>query len=416
MRRIIPFLFALLIPALAHAQSVVRYNGNIYTINSSAPQPGALYPVLANTDATVQICTYSTTVACPSLVTTYTSGSGATSCPTSAQLTPSNVTSSTNCTALVDAQGNFGVWIAQGNYQYNVTTTYGTFGPYDFSTTGSSGTSGVPTVNGSADPVVLNGAGVNCSIATGTQTCSVPASGVTSLNTLTGALTIACATGLTCTPSGGNTITISLSAVFAITSFTGGWTVPVGASVVNPPFAATYSTTPASANITNTEGISSPTNLTTPFTSGTVTGTFVHTTPETTTFTLSATQGSTVTATQTGNWGYEIFGGYGAAGATSTVNASGTTAVLSNLTVLPRLQIGAETVGESLGPFTGLTGQNIYLLLTGGSHTFTSAGLPAAFNAPLTVSFVNSNGASVTMYLYQSTNALYGNYTIVVAS
>ena len=241
-------------------------------------------------------------------------------------------------------------------------------------------------------------------------------SSITSVNSQTGpALTIAVGAGLAIT-SIGNVITISLGTTFAITSFTGGWTVPVGASVVNPTFAATYTTTPASADIINTEGISSPTNLTSPFTSGAITGTFVHTTPETTTFTLSATQGSTVTATQTGNWGYEIFGGYGAAGATSTVTASGTTAVLSNSTVLPRLQIGSETIGESLGPFTGLTGQNIYLLLTGGSHTFTSAGLPAAFNAPLTVSFVNSNGASVTMYLYQSTNALYGNYTIVVAS
>jgi hypothetical protein len=131
---------------------------------------------------------------------------------------------------------------------------------------------------------------------------------------------------------------------------------------------------------------------------------------------LTATQGATLTATQAINWQPAIFGGVGTAGATSSVTASGTTAILSNGNVLPRLQLGAETIGEPLGPFTGLAGQNIYLLLTGGSHTFTSAGLPAAFNAPLTVSFVNANGASVTMYLYQSTNALYGNYTIVVAS
>jgi hypothetical protein len=143
----------------------------------------------------------------------------------------------------------------------------------------------------------------------------------------------------------------------------------------------------------------------------------VHTTPETTTFTLSATQGSTVTATQTGNWGYEIFGGVGTAGATSSVTASGTTAVLSNSNVLPRTQIGSETVGETFGPFSP-SSQVIYLLLTGGSHTFTDAGtgFPMAFNAPLTVTFLNANGVTLTMYLYQSTNSLYGTYTPKVAS
>jgi hypothetical protein len=116
------------------------------------------------------------------------------------------------------------------------------------------------------------------------------------------------------------------------------------------------------------------------------------------------------------NWGYEIFGGVGAAGATSSVTASGTTAVLSNSDVLPRLQIGAETVGETLGPFSP-SGQVIYLLLTGGSHTFKDAntGFPFAFNAPITVSFVNAQGVPITMYLYES-NALYGNYAPEIVS
>jgi hypothetical protein len=124
-----------------------------------------------------------------------------------------------------------------------------------------------------------------------------------------------------------------------------------------------------------------------------------------------------VTATQTGNWGYEIFGGVGAAGATSTVNASGTTAVLSNLTVLPRLQIGAETVGETLGPFSP-SGQVIYLLLTGGSHTFVDPGTGFAypFNAPITVSFTNANGVAVTMYLYSSAYTQYGATSVKIES
>jgi hypothetical protein len=241
--------------------------------------------------------------------------------------------------------------------------------------------------------------------------------GITSVNTLTGpALTIAVGAGLSVS-SVGSTITISLGTAFAITSFTGGSTVEVGTSVANPTFAATYTTTPASANITNTEAIDSPLTLTSPFTSGTVTGTFTHTAPETTIFTLSATQGATLTAAQNINWEWAIFGGVGTAGATSSVTAAGTTAVLSNGNVLPRLQLGVETVGETFGPFNP-SGQVIYLLLTGGSHTFIDAGtgFPFAFNAPITVGFVNVNAVTVPLYLYQSTNALYGTYTPKVSS
>jgi len=248
--------------------------------------------------------------------------------------------------------------------------------------------------------------------------------GLTSINGLTGpALTLAAASGsgLSITQTG-TTITIGLATAFAITSFTGGWTVPVGASVINPTFSASYSVTPASASITNTDSISSPTNLTTPFTSGTVTGTFVKTVPAATTFTLSATQGGTLTATQTGNWAWEIFGGVGTAGATSSVTASGTTAVLSNGNVLPRIQIGPEVAGSVCPPATCFTSspvdQVIYLLLTGGSHTFVDniTGLTVPMNAPITVSFLNANGVTTTMYLYSTMYAVYGSSTIRVAS
>jgi hypothetical protein len=204
---------------------------------------------------------------------------------------------------------------------------------------------------------------------------------------------------------------------FSITSFTGGSTVELGTSVVNPAFTASYSTTPAGAQITNTEGIDSPLVLTTPFTSGTVVGTFVHSTITTTTFTLSATQGATQTATQQIVWQPAIFGGVGTAGATSSVTASGTTAVLSTGDVLPRIQLGAETVNEVLGSFTP-SGQVIYLLLTGGSHTFVDAnnGFPLVFNSPIAVSFVNAQGATVSMFLYATVNPLFGNYKPKVAS
>lgn len=205
---------------------------------------------------------------------------------------------------------------------------------------------------------------------------------------------------------------------FVINSFTGcNGTVELGFHVVNPVCAATYSATPSSAAITNTDGISSPTNLSSPFTSGTITGSFSHNAIATTTFTLTAIGSSTQTATQAYQWQPRIFGGLGASGATSTVTASGTTAILSNSAVLASLQLGAETVGSTFGPFAP-SGQNIYLLLTGGSHTFIDpgTGFPFAFNTPTAVSFTNANGVVVSMFLYQSTNSLTGTFNVKVAS
>lgn len=205
---------------------------------------------------------------------------------------------------------------------------------------------------------------------------------------------------------------------FTINSFTGcNGTVELGTTITNPVCAATYSSNPASAAITNTDGISSPTNLSTPFTSGTITGSFNHTAIATTTITLTATGASTQTATQAYMWQPRIFGGMGASGATSTVTASGTTAILSTSDVLANVQLGAETVGLSFGPFSP-SGQNIYLLLIGGSHTFIDAGtgFPFAFNTPTAVSFTNIHGVVVSMFLYQSTNSLTGTFTPKVAS
>lgn len=205
---------------------------------------------------------------------------------------------------------------------------------------------------------------------------------------------------------------------FAILSFTGiAASLELGAALVNPTWAATYSELPASANIANTDGINSPLALTTPFASGAIAGTFTHSTAASTTFTLAATQGGTQTAMQVVNWNPRIFGGVGAPGASNAVTAAGTTAVLSTADVLASVQLGAEAVGQSFGPYT-VADQCIYLLLTGGSHTFIDAGtgFPFAFNAPLAVTFVNAQGATVPMYLYQSTNPLFGTYTPKVAS
>jgi hypothetical protein len=45
-----------------------------------------------------------------------------------------------------------------------------------------------------------------------------------------------------------------------------------------------------------------------------------------------------------------------------------------------------------------------------------NTGFPFAFNAPTAVTFVNVNGVSVSMFLYQSTNILVGNFAPKVAS
>ena len=208
------------------------------------------------------------------------------------------------------------------------------------------------------------------------------------------------------------------SALFSILSFTGcNGTLELGATITNPVCSATYSAAPTSAAITNTDGISSPTNLISPFTSATITGSFVHTAAATTTFTLTAVGTSTQIATQAYQWKQRIFGGVGATGATSTVTASGTTAILSTTDVLQSIQLGPETVGQTFAPFTP-SGQAIYLFLAGGSHTFVDAntGFPMAFNSPTTVTFHNVNGVVITMYLYQTTYALYGSYAPKVAS
>jgi hypothetical protein len=234
--------------------------------------------------------------------------------------------------------------------------------------------------------------------------------GVTALNTLTGNVTLVAGSGLAITPSG-NTLTISLTTGFLINSFTGcSGALELGQTVVNPTCNATYTGTPSAASITNTDFIDSPLALTTPFTSGTIVGSFHHTAVTTTTVQLTAIGSSTQIANQTYTWNPRIFAGVALSGATSSVTASGTNAVLSNTNTIASAGLGSETVGQTFGPFAP-SGQAVYLLLMGGSHTFTDvcSGFPFAFNSPLTVTFVNEYSVTVTMYLYQSTNSLTGS-------
>ena len=206
---------------------------------------------------------------------------------------------------------------------------------------------------------------------------------------------------------------------FSITGFSGGSVVECGATVTNPAFTASYSSLPASANITNTDNIDSPLTLTTPFTSGTVVGSFTHSTVNSSvTFTLTAVKGVTRTATTTITYEARSFGGVGSAGAASAT-ASGSTAILNTSHgTLGDEGLHSSDVGQNYGPFSPST-QKIYLLLqhTGSAHVFKDQnGFTFPMNAPTTFSFTNQNGAVLSMDLYESTNNLSTPFTLSVAS
>ena len=206
---------------------------------------------------------------------------------------------------------------------------------------------------------------------------------------------------------------------FTIATFSGGSVTELGSTITNPTFTATYSSTPTSAFITNTDAIDSPLTLITPFTSGTVVGSFSHNFVTSVTFTLQAVLTSTQHATQTISFEGRDFGGLGAAGATTTVSAGSfgsNTAILSTGDVLSDegLFAGTEPVGTSFGPFSP-TNQKIYLFLQGNGHVFNDQnGFLFPFNPPSTVTFINQYGAFVTMYLYESTNLLSTPFTLTV--
>ncbi len=204
---------------------------------------------------------------------------------------------------------------------------------------------------------------------------------------------------------------------FGITGFNGGSAVEIGATVTNPSFSASYSKTPTSASITNTAAIDSPLVLSSPFTSGTVVGAFTETSQASVCFTLTAILVVPKTSSQCIQWQARSFGGVGSAAATSSVTASGLNATLSTGDVLANAGISSGGYNSVYGPYTA-SAQKVYLLLVGGSHTFKDSvtGFAFAFNAPTAVSFLNSYGATVTMYLYESTYLLTGAYSVLVTS
>lgn len=118
----------LLVPASAAAQ-YGRFDFPEWTINQSAPIPGGMYPMLAFPGVTVQLCATWNNTACTSLLQTYLTSTG-TACPTNAQLVSPQPGST--CSATTDLTGDLGGFALPGAYAYFVTTSQGTFGPYQF--------------------------------------------------------------------------------------------------------------------------------------------------------------------------------------------------------------------------------------------------------------------------------------------
>jgi hypothetical protein len=205
---------------------------------------------------------------------------------------------------------------------------------------------------------------------------------------------------------------------FTIESFTvTGGTLEVGASVTNPIVSASYNQVPVSASVTNTDGIDSPLTLLSPFTSGTIVGTFTSAVPASVNATLTATNAAAVVKNATITFltfAYRTFAGVGTAGATSAT-ASGTSAVLNGgAGTLPNAGLFGSIVGSafSLTPAS----QNCYILTqhTATPHTWKdlNTGLPFAMNAPVTFAFTNDEGVTSSYDLYQSTNVLTANFDI----
>jgi hypothetical protein len=211
-----------------------------------------------------------------------------------------------------------------------------------------------------------------------------------------------------------------LAPVFTITSFNGGSTVECGVIVTNPTFTASYTSLPSSVVITNSDSISSPLSLITPFNSVTVTGAFSHSTLNSaTTFTLTAMLGSNMTSANAYiSFLGRSFGGVGTAGATGG-SASGNNLTLSGASgTLNDLGLHASDIGQAYGPFSP-TAQKIYLVLphTQNPHTFKdqySFAFPV--NPPTTFTFTNQNNAGIMMDIYESVLNLSTSFTITVAS
>lgn len=115
--------------SLSYAQNA-RFDSQATTTTGSGNQ----LPVLALPGAGIALytCSGPAAASCTTLATTYTSISGGSTCPTSAQVVWQGTNS---CTSTADAQGNFGAWLPAGTtygYAFTITNNGAVDGPYQF--------------------------------------------------------------------------------------------------------------------------------------------------------------------------------------------------------------------------------------------------------------------------------------------
>jgi hypothetical protein len=131
--------------------SLSAFGQNVYygTIANTTTGTGQMVPMLALPGAYVNFYTGCTVLPCSTPAATFTSASGS-ACASNAQVVWQPPVGS-GCQATADSQGNFGAWLAAGAYQYTLTISGHTTGPYNFNVGGGgSGGTTIVEVNGTA--------------------------------------------------------------------------------------------------------------------------------------------------------------------------------------------------------------------------------------------------------------------------
>lgn len=133
--KLIKAVLPLFLLSLAWGQGVRFGDGNPpMTTHSIFGVPNLLQ---AEPNAIISVCgAVANGVPCTNKVTTYTSSTLGTACPTSTQITRGN---STTCVGTTDASGNWGVWVPAGLYTYTITYKGASVGPIFFTAGASSG-------------------------------------------------------------------------------------------------------------------------------------------------------------------------------------------------------------------------------------------------------------------------------------
>jgi hypothetical protein len=129
----IAILTALLLAAVSSFGQAARVDIPLLTSGPSVPITGGPLPqVLWVANSAVYLCTHpsATLAACQAApITTYTDSTEGTTCPTATPLVqlPGNT-----CTAATGTTANIGAWVAQGIFDYWITSSYWSYGPYTF--------------------------------------------------------------------------------------------------------------------------------------------------------------------------------------------------------------------------------------------------------------------------------------------